>query len=133
VAVTTTLLWVTTRLWGVRLGWSSAWCLTIHVTLAYTLATVAIAAVTGALLPESAEVDLRNPPFTNLGFLVADNQASVLHVLAAEMDVRSAYAGVLTWLGVRAASQARVGEAALIVFTCFAAATLAACAAALLR
>jgi hypothetical protein len=133
VAVATTLLWVTSMLWTARLTWTSAWCITMHVTFAYTLATVAIAGVAGALLPESAAVDLRNPPFTNLSFLVTGGPASVLHVLAVEADVRSGYAAVLTWLGVRAASQARGAESALIVLTCFAAATLTACCVALLR
>jgi hypothetical protein len=133
IAVLTTLLWSAAAVWRATLTWPSAWSLTTHVTFAYTLATVAAASAAGAFLPESAEVNLRSPPFTNLAFLVSDADAPALHALAAEADIRSAYAAVLAWVGVRAASDAHSGAAARIIATCFAVSSLVACSAALFR
>ena len=132
IAILATLLRVAAALCRVRLTWPGAWSLTTHVTFAYTLATVAVASVAGALLPASTEVNLRHPPFTNPGFLVSEAHAPVLHALALAADVRSAYAAVLLWLGVRAVTGA--GDAAArVVAMCFAAAALAAACSALLR
>jgi hypothetical protein len=133
IAIMTTALWAAAAVWRVRLTWPGAWSLTTHVTFAYTLLTIAVASVAGALLPESTDVDLRNPPFTNLGSLIVDGQAPVLHALAVEADVRSAYAAVLVWIGVRAVSAARGGDAAWVVATCFGGTVLIACGSALLR
>jgi hypothetical protein len=71
--------------------------------VAYTLATIAFAGVAGALLPESADVDLRHPPFTNFAPLLVTSTSEVLLSLARELDVRSAYALLLLWLGLRGA------------------------------
>ena len=132
IAVLATLLRVAAAVWRARLTWSGAWSLTVHVMFAYTLATVAVASVAGALLPESTDVDLRHPPFTNPAFLVVGAQSPVLHALALEADVRSAYAAVLLWVGVRAVAGAG-GAASRVVATCFAAAVLAAVCSPLLR
>src|SRR5262245_47475156 len=56
----TLLLVIAALVFRVRLSWASAWSVTTHVTFAFTLLTVAIASVAGAVLPESAEVNLRN-------------------------------------------------------------------------
>ena len=133
IAILATVLRVAAAVWRAGLTWPGAWSLTTHVMFAYTLATVAVASVAGALLPESADVDLRSPPFTNLGSLISDVQSPLLHALATEADIRSMYAAVLVWIGVRAASDARGGVAARIVATCFAAAAFAAAGSALLR
>ena len=108
------LLWSTSRASDVRVGWPVAFDITVHVYFAYTLATVAIASIAGAVLPASADVDLRNPPFTNLAALAPDD--SVVRVLLAHVDVRSVYALVLVALGLRAGvPDVRVGRVALAV------------------
>lgn len=130
---TTVVLWAVGLMWRVRLRWASAWCLTVHTVFAYTLATVAIASVAGALLPESADVDLRQPPFTNFSALVVRGDSPVLRAFLTEADVRSVYAAVLAYLGVRAASGARVRDAAGVVATCFIARVVAVVCTALAR
>ena len=121
-----TLLWVSGRAWDVRFPWPTAFSVATHVLVAYTIVTIAVASVAGAMLPASVAVDLREPPFTNLAQL-----ADVVHSprwarVLAEADVRSAYALVLTAVGIRAA-QPMVGRARIIgvVVSCFAARVLA--------
>jgi hypothetical protein len=46
-------------------------------------------------------VDLRHPPFTNFTALLGDTTTEVIGRLVAEVDVRSAYALALLWLGLR--------------------------------
>jgi hypothetical protein len=117
--VLTLLLWTSTLMCGVRAAWSALYCTVVHVVFAHTLLTVAIASVAGALLPASVDVDLRHPPFTNLGSLVGSDGQSVAHALFAEIDVRSAYALLLVWLGVRASVADRSGRrAAQVVGAC---------------
>lgn len=120
--VLTLLLWTTARAWGTRTSWSSTYCVVVHVMLAYTLATIAIASIAGAVLPENTHVDLRHPPFTNLGTLVSGTASPVVHALLGEVDYRSAYALVLVFIGVRESSDRHdSARARLIVATCFAA------------
>jgi hypothetical protein len=133
VTLTTALLWIVAMLWRSRIAWASAWCITTHVMFAYTLLTVAFASVAGALLPESTEVDLRHPPFTNLGMLVSTSDSAALHALAVEADVRSAYASILAWLGVRAAANVTCIAAAAVISSCVVVEVLAAVLSALLR
>ena len=120
VAVTATLLWGVALAWRVRVSWASALCVTTHVAFAYTLCTVAVASVAGALLPDSVQVELRHPPFTNLAYLTDASESPVWHALAAAADVRSLYALVLAWIGVRSASKATALAAGAVVATCFA-------------
>jgi hypothetical protein len=87
--------------WRVGASWTSTFSVVMHVYVAYTLATIAFASVAGALLPESADVDLRHPPFTNFTALLGDTTTEVIGRLLAEVDVRSAYALALLWLGLR--------------------------------
>lgn len=118
----TFLLWITSRALGARTSWASTYCVIVHVMLAYTLVTVAIASVAGSLLPESTNVELRHPPFTNLGPLVNASTHPVAQALLAELDYRAAYALTLTYIGVRESSVERSNSrAGLIVATCFAA------------
>jgi hypothetical protein len=108
------VLWGASRACDVRVRWAVAFDITVHVYFAYTVATVAIASVAGAVLPASADVDLRNPPFTNLGALAPDD--SIVRVPLTYMDARSAYALVLVALGLRAGvPDARVSRVALAV------------------
>ena len=114
------LLWITSRAWGARTTWASSYCVTVHVMLAYTLATVAIASVAGAILPESSNIDLRHPPFTNLGALVNATANPITHALLVDLDYRSAYALALTFIGVRESTGDRSAtRAGLVVATCF--------------
>ena len=133
VAVTVTLLWSVALAWRVRMTWASAWCVTTHVTFAYTLLTVAIASVAGALLPDGVQVELRQPPFTNLGALASASESPVWHTLLAAADVRSLYAAALAWVAVRSASRTTGRTAAAVVWTCFAITAAAAVASAALR
>jgi hypothetical protein len=106
VVMTSTLLWIVAALWRTRISWASAACVTTHVMFAYTLVTVAVASVAGALLPASVDVDLRHPPFMNLSSLVGEAAPQWVLALAMEADMRSLYAIVLAVIGVRAASRA---------------------------
>ena len=133
VTITTTLLWIVAVVWRSRMPWATAWCITTHVMFAYTLLTVACASVAGALLPESTDVDLRHPPFTNIGGLVSASESPILHALAIEADVRSAYAAILAWIGVRAAANVSGVAAAAVISTCVGVEVLAALLSALLR
>jgi len=119
-AVTATLLWGVALAWRVRVSWASALCVTTHVVFAYTLCTVAIASVAGALLPDSVQVELRHPPFTNLAHLTDASESPAWHALAATADVRSFYALALAWIGVRSASKATALAAGAVLATCFA-------------
>ena len=119
-AVTATLLWGVALACRVRVSWASALCVTTHVAFAYTLCTVAVASVAGALLPDSVQVELRHPPFTNLSYLTDASESPAWYALAAAADVRSLYALVLVWIGVRSASKATALTAAAVVATCFA-------------
>ena len=110
--------WVTARAWRVPMTWGTAFSILMHVYLAFTLATVAFASVAGALLPETVDVDLRKPPFTNLTSLLGGTGPEVFRTLVGEMDVRSAYVLVLLWLGLRgAAPEAPRSAVARIILT----------------
>jgi hypothetical protein len=118
----TLLLWITSRAWNARTSWTSTYCVIVHVMLAYTLATIAIASVAGAILPETSNVELRHPPFTNLGALASAAANPVTHALLVELDYRSAYALALTFVGVRESALDRnASRAGFVVATCFAA------------
>ena len=120
IAVTATLLWGVALAWRIRVTWASALCVTTHVAFAYTLCTVAIASIAGVLLPDSVQVELRHPPFTNLAYLTDPSESPAWHALAAAADIRSLYASLLAWVGVRSASNATALAAAAAVATCFA-------------
>jgi hypothetical protein len=96
--------WLTARVWGVSVVWATAFSIVMHVCVAFTLATLGFASVAGAVLPESADVDLRNPPFTNVASLLRGTGPGVVRTLVGELDVRSAYVLVLLWLGLRSAA-----------------------------
>ena len=96
--------WLTARAWGVAVSWATAFSILMHVYVASTLVTLAFASVAGALLPESVDVDLRNPPFTNLTSLLSETDSEVFRLLASEMDVRSVYVLMLMWQGLRGAA-----------------------------
>lgn len=115
------LLWLTTRLWAIRLRWTVAISIVLHVYFAYTIATIAVASVAGAILPASADVDLRSPPFMNPRVLVDASTFPALERLAGELDVRSAYACILAALGVAAADPAASRTQVVgVVVSCFA-------------
>jgi hypothetical protein len=97
-------VWLAARVWRVGVSWASTFCVVTHVYVAYTLATIVFASVSGALLPESADVDLRNPPFTNFAWLLADSTPESVRTLVRELDVRSVYAMLLLWTGLRGAA-----------------------------
>ena len=92
------------KAWRVDVRWTPTFSIVAHVYVAYTLATIAVASIAGAVLPESTEIDLRNPPFTNVSWLIGDSGDVIVHRMLAELDVRSVYALVLLWLGLRSAS-----------------------------
>ena len=96
--------WLTARAWRVSVAWTTAFSILMHIYVAFTLATVGFASVAGALLPESADVDLRNPPFSNVTALLGGTDSEVVRTLAGEIDVRSVYVLVLLWLGLRGAA-----------------------------
>jgi hypothetical protein len=102
--VASLVVWLAAKVWHVGVSWTSSFSVVTHVYVAYTLATIAFASVAGALLPESAEVDLRHPPFTNFASLLDDDTSTVVSRLVGEIDVRSAYALWLLWLGLRGAA-----------------------------
>jgi len=102
--LTSAVVWMVAKAWGLRVGWKPIFSITTHVYVAYTLATVAVASIAGALLPESADIDLRNPPFVNLASLVAESAGGIGRRVLGELDIRSAYALMLLWFGLRAAS-----------------------------
>lgn len=97
-------VWLAARVWGVGVAWMPTLSVVMHVYVAYTLVTVAFASVAGALLPESAEVDLRQPPYTNFASLLGGSPSEAVRSLVTEADIRSAYALVLLWLGLRGAA-----------------------------
>lgn len=104
VLLSSLVVWLAARLWRVNVAWATAFSILAHVYVAFTVATLAFASASGALLTESADVDLRNPPFTNLTWLMGGTDSQVVRTLAGEMDVRSAYVLVLLWLGLRGAA-----------------------------
>jgi hypothetical protein len=105
--VGTTAIWLLAMAWRLRIVWAQLFSICAHVTVAYTLATIACASVAGALLPDSTSIDIRNPPYTNLGFLYhGTGTVTLFHRLASEADIRSAYAAALLWLGLRVAGEA---------------------------
>jgi len=104
VLLSSLVVWLVARVWRVNVAWATAFSILMHVYVAFTLATLAFSSVAGALLTESVDVDLRNPPFTNLTSLVGGTDSDVVRTLAGEMDVRSTYVLVLLWLGLRGAA-----------------------------
>jgi len=104
VLLSSLVVWLVARVWRVNVAWATAFSILMHVYVAFTLATLAFSSVAGALLTESVDVDLRNPPFTNLTWLVGGTDSDVVRTLAGEMDVRSTYVLVLLWLGLRGAA-----------------------------
>lgn len=121
VIVSGLVLWMAASVWRAGLSWPAAFSVAVHVHVAYTLATVLVASAAGALLPPSVELDLRNPPFTNLEPL-ARADAPVARRLLWAADVRMAYAFALTYVGVSAATASADGRrgirSARIVATC---------------
>jgi len=103
VLVASVVAWLTARAWRVSLGWTTAFSILTHAYVAFTVATVGFASVAGTLLPESVDVDPRNPPFTNVTALLGGTESEVLRTLAGEIDVRSVYVLVLLRLGLRGA------------------------------
>jgi hypothetical protein len=97
-------VWLAATVWRVGVSWTSTFSVVTHVYVAYTLATIAFASVAGALLPETAGVDLRNPPFTNFASLLGDSTPEVSRSFVRELDVRSVYAVLLLWIGLRGAA-----------------------------
>lgn len=121
VLVLTFVLWTVARVWRTELSWPSALSVTVHVMFAYTVLTVLIASVAGALLPESFRVELRNPPFTNLAPLAGGGSSEVVSRLLGAVDVRIAYAFALVYLGVAAVlPQGEKRRAIRVVVTCVA-------------
>ena len=118
VVLASLVAWLTARAWRVGVAWATAFSILMHVYVAFTLATLAFAGVAAALLPESVDVDLRKPPFTNLTSLLGGTDPEVFRTLLGEMDVRSAYVLVLLWLGLRgAAPEAPRSAVARIILT----------------
>lgn len=104
VLMLTFVVWLAAKVWSVGARWGQVFSICAHVFVAYTLASIAIASVAGAVLPASVSVDLRNPPYTNLASLADAVNAPVLHRLAGQFDVRSAYGLLLVWIGLRASA-----------------------------
>jgi hypothetical protein len=98
------LVWLAAKVWRVGVSWTPTFSVVTHVCVAYTLATIAFASVAGAVLPESVNVDLRNPPFTNFTGVLGDSAPAIVRSLVEELDVRSAYALLLLWIGLRSAA-----------------------------
>ena len=113
-----TVVWLAAKAWDVHLTWQSAFSVTTHVCVAHTLATIAFASVAGAVLADSADIDLRSPPFSNIAYFVTEDRDPLGRLLA-ELDIRSVYGLWLMWLGVRAAAptDARTGTA-MVIATC---------------
>ena len=93
--------WFAAGAWRVSVSWATAFSVLTHVYVAFTVVTLAFASVAGVLLPEDADVDLRNPPFTNLTSLLGETDSEFVRPLVGEFDVRSAYVLALLWLGLR--------------------------------
>ena len=97
------VVWLAARVWGLRVRWRTLFSIVTHVYVAYALATIAAASVAGAILPDSVELDLRNPPFMNFASLLADSDRELARRLVTELDLRAAYAVALLWVGLRGA------------------------------
>ena len=104
VLLSSLVVWFAARGRRINVAWATVFSILTHVYVAFTLATVAFASVAGALLTDAGDVNLRNPPFTNLSSLVRGKESAVVPTLAGEMDVRSGYVLVLLWLGLRGAA-----------------------------
>ena len=106
------IVWLATKAWRVNAAWTSVFSVVAHVYFVYTLWTIAVASVAGALLPERTDVDPQHLPFTNLAFFIDASAHGTIRRLVAEADVRAAYALALSWVGLRAAvpgeSRARI-------------------------
>jgi hypothetical protein len=102
--VSALLVWFAARVCGVRLAWAAGFSIVTHIDLAYTVATLAAASVAGALLPESADVDPRNPPFTSLAPLASGTTSTLVQHLAAAADVRAVYVLALLFVALRCAA-----------------------------
>ena len=107
-------------MWRLDVGWSPTFSIVTHTYVAYTIATIAVASVAGAVLPDSTDIDLRSPPFTNLAPLV-NQWGDVTQRILAELDIRSVYAIVLLWLGLRAAAPSEPRSATVRVISTVAA------------
>jgi hypothetical protein len=100
--VASLVIWLAAKAGRIGVSWRIAFSIATHTLFAYTLATIAIASVAGALLPASSDVDVRNPPFTNPASLASES-SGLTRALLGELDVRSAYAISLVWVGIRGA------------------------------
>lgn len=109
------LIWIAAKAWGLGARWRSTFSVATHVYVAYTLATIAAASVAGAVLPESTEIDLRNPPFTNLAWLAAESVDGLAKRILEEFDLRYVYVLLLLWFGLRGASRSETRPAVLEV------------------
>ena len=101
--VASLVIWLAARVARTGVSWRIAFSIATHTLFAYTLATIAIASAAGALLTASSDVDVRNPPFTNPASLASESSGHLTHALLGELDVRSAYAISLVWVGIRGA------------------------------
>jgi len=106
------LIWISAKAWRLGVRWRSTFSVVTHVYVAYTLATIAVASVAGAVLPESTEVDLRSPPFTNLAWFVPELGGLARRMLE-EFDIRYAYVLVLLGLGLRGAAKSETRPAVI--------------------
>lgn len=104
VMLSSLVTWLSAGAWRVGVSWATAFSIVMHVYVAFTLVTLAFASVAGALLPEAADVDVRNPPFTNFTSLLSGTDSEVVRLVVGEFDVRSVYVLALLWLGLRCAS-----------------------------
>lgn len=113
-----TVVWLAAKMWGVRLTWQTGFSVTTHACVGHTLATIALASVAGVVLANSADIDLRSPPFSNIAYFVT-TERDLLGRLLAELDIRSVYGLGLIWLGVRAAAPTDSRTAtAMVIATC---------------
>jgi hypothetical protein len=121
VLIAGTFFWVTSNAWLVRVRWSVAFSIALHIYTAYTIATIVVASIAGALLPATVDVDLREPPFVNLSSF-GSGQSPLVTRLLGELDVRAAYAAALAALGLKAARPSAAWTTiACAVATCWAA------------
>ena len=82
------LTWLAAKAWRLDVSWRAVFSICANVNVAHILATIVLASIAGALLPGSVSIDVRHPPFTNLGsFVDRTGSAGWLHRLAADADV----------------------------------------------